>query len=70
MSENPQIPEISQEMKQQLKNDRLMSLKARIFNMQMDIVSYEATGDSARLQVAQQELKKLVLSYHAVEAMD
>lgn len=64
-----QVPEISDDLKGSLRADRLFQHKARIYNMQMDIVAYQAVGDETRLAQAEKNLDELVASYYAIEAM-
>lgn len=63
------IPEIPQEVKDNLKQQRLSQYQARIFGAQMDIVAYEAVGDKARQTAVEKLLTDLVTSYYAIEAM-
>lgn len=68
--ENRPLPQMSAEMKAQLKADRLNQYRTRIFNVEMDIVAYTAVGDAGRLELAKKNLDDFLLSYYAVEAME
>lgn len=63
------IPDITPEMKDHLKTERLTQYMARMFQMQMDIAAYEAVGDEERLQLAQKQLETLTTAYDAVSVM-
>lgn len=63
------IPEIPDDMKTALKNERLAQYKARIFQTQMDIAAYSAAENDSRLTQANNNLNELLAAYYAVEAM-
>lgn len=69
MATSQPIPEITDEMKDVMKSERLTQYKARIYNLQMDIAAYQAVNDSTRLEMSEKNLDDLVISYYAVEAM-
>lgn len=63
------VPDIPQDMKEQLKKERLVQYRARIFNIQMDMVAYESVGDMNRLAMSKKNLDDTITSYYAVEGM-
>lgn len=63
------MPDITPEMKEQLKTERLLQYQARIFQSQMDIAAYQAVEDEQRLQVAESQLEALIKAYDAVSVM-
>lgn len=63
------VPDITLEMKEKLKEERLMQYQARIFQTQMDIAAYKAVEDENRLQLAEKQLEALMTAYEAISVM-
>lgn len=63
------VPDITLEMKEKLKEERLMQYQARIFQTQMDIAAYKAVEDENRLQLAEKQLEALMSAYEAISVM-
>lgn len=61
--------ELTQEEKVQYINQRLRQYAAQIFNLELDLVAYEATDNEQSMLHAQSEIAKLKLAYNAVQAM-
>lgn len=60
--------ELTQEEKAQFINQRLRQYAAQLFNLELDLVAYEATGNEQSKLHAQSEIAKLTLAYNAVQA--
>ncbi|OAS17465.1 hypothetical protein [Paenibacillus oryzisoli] len=60
---------ISQELKDQLKENRLDQYRARIFNLQMDLALYESANDKEMIDKTQKALETGMQAYAVVEAM-
>lgn len=63
------MSEISDDLRVQLKTNRLNQYKSRIYETQMDIAAYQAVGDLVRVEMSQKNLDDFIKSYDAVEAM-
>lgn len=61
--------DISEELAETLKQERLQQYAVRIYQVKMDITAYKAVGDSERLALCEKALNSLIVSYQAIEAM-
>lgn len=60
---------ITQEMKDHLKEQRLEQYRVQIFNLEMDLVAFEALKDESNIAKTKQSLEAGKKAYAAVEAM-
>lgn len=60
---------MNEEMKDNLKADRLRDYQAQMFILQMDVAALEAIGDTENSELCKQSLDMLGKSYKAVEAL-
>lgn len=62
--------EISTELKNQLKQQRLDQYRAQIFSLQMDLAAYEAIGEQTMIDQTKKSIESGEKAYAAVEAME
>jgi hypothetical protein len=60
---------ITQDMKDILKEQRLEDYRAQIFNLEMDLVAFEAIEDETMISKTKKSLEAGKKAYAAVEAM-
>lgn len=61
--------DISNELREKLKAERLQQYTVRMFNVQMDMEAYVAVGDTDRAVACEKALADLTTAYKAIEAM-
>lgn len=61
--------DLSAEIKEKLKADRLQQYLIRMYNVRMDLEAYRAVGDLDRLITSENALDELNKAYNAIEAM-
>jgi hypothetical protein len=61
--------ELTPEEKMQLINQRLRQFVSQVFNLELDLVAYQATNNEQGAQYAQSEIVKQTLAYNAVLAL-
>lgn len=69
MTKAVEIPTIAQDLKEQLKAERLQFYVMKIYQTQMDIAAYDAVNDTVRLKQSKIELQNFIEAYHAVAVM-
>lgn len=60
---------IETEIRDKAKQHRLKALRVKYFEIYMDMVSMQATGDAAGAEVAQNRLDNIQKAYETVEAI-
>lgn len=63
------MEDLPQEVKDQLKAERLKQYKIRIFNAQMDAAAYRSVGDELRLAEIEKTIQDFITAYKAVEVI-
>lgn len=61
--------ELPQEVRDQLKQERLQQYAIRIYQARMDITAYKAVGDKERLTHSEMSLNSFIVAYQAIEGM-
>lgn len=61
---------VPQEIKDQIKQQRLLNLSISWYSCQLDKVAYEARGEAENVAKAEEELLKIEAAYAAIEAHD
>lgn len=61
--------EIPNELKKQMKDERLKQYISRMYQLLMDLEAYNAVGDTDRAVQTEKSLEQLEIAYSAVEAM-
>lgn len=61
--------EIPQEIKDNMKAQRLREYQMKIFNFQMDIAAGESVGDQEFVKESKKKISELEKAYQAVEAL-
>lgn len=60
---------IESTIKQGAKEQRLFNLRRQMYELQMDLVAYEANGDTAGAEKTKKLMESCEKSYAAIEAM-
>lgn len=62
--------EISQEIKDRMKQERLTQYQAQLYSLEMDLKAYEAVGDQNMIEQTQKAIEQGKKAYQAVKGME